>query len=105
MLNYKQIAHKPNLIRNFTGFTQETLMKLIPSFLTAYEEHIKTTDPQRQMPRQRQRGGGRKPTLQTLEDRLLFILFYFKFYPTQEALAFFFGFSFGQANHWIHPVR
>lgn len=104
MLNYQRIAHKPNLIRNFTGFTQEALTALLPSFSTAYDDHLHTKDQHRQTSRQRQQGGGRKPTLQTMADRLLFILFYFKFYPTQEVLAFFFGFSQGQANHWIHRL-
>ena len=104
MLNYQKIANKPHLLRNFTGFTQETFTKLVPSFSRAYENHLETHDRSRAIPRQRQRGGGRKPILQTPEDRLLFILFYFKFYPTQEVLAFFFGFSQGQANHWIHRL-
>jgi len=100
MLNYKKIAGKPNLVRSFTALPSDTLEKLIPSFDVA--EKQKTSA--RNLLRQRQPGGGRKPILSTVEDRLLFILFYFKFYPTQQVLGFFFGISQGQANHWIHRL-
>ncbi len=47
---------------------------------------------------------GRKPVLQKEEDKLFFILFYFKSYPLQEIIAFLFGMSQGQANFWIHTL-
>jgi hypothetical protein len=54
--------------------------------------------------RKRRYGGGRKPHLLTIEDKLLFILFYFKVYPLQEVMAVFFGMSQGRANEWIHKL-
>jgi len=51
--------------------------------------------------RQRVYGGGRKAQLATYEDKLLFILVYFKTYPLQEVLAFHFDMSQGQACQWI----
>ena len=42
--------------------------------------------------------------LLTVADKLLFILFYFKFYPTQEVQGFLFGISQPQANVWIHVL-
>jgi len=36
------------------------------------------------------------------EDKLLFILVYFRLYPTQEVLGFLFGFGQPQANYWVH---
>ena len=38
----------------------------------------------------------------TLEDKLLFILYYVKVYPLQEILAFEFGMGQSTANEWIH---
>jgi len=52
--------------------------------------------------RQRDYGGGRKARLETCEDKLLFILVYFKTYPLQEVLAFHFDMSQSQACEWIH---
>ena len=40
--------------------------------------------------RQRRYGGGRKPRLASMEDKLFFILFYYKVYLLQEVLAFLF---------------
>lgn len=46
--------------------------------------------------------GGRPHALRTMEDRLLFILFYLKTYPLQEVIAYSFGISQGSANILIH---
>jgi len=54
--------------------------------------------------RQRDYGGGRKARLSTHEEKLLFILVYFKTYPLQEVLAFHFDISQGQACQWIHVL-
>ena len=52
--------------------------------------------------RQRQCGAGRsESTLVSLEDKLLFILYYVKVYPLQEMLAFEFGMVQSTANEWI----
>src|SRR5262249_18401930 len=39
-----------------------------------------------------------------IEDKLLFILFYFKVYPLQEVIAFLFDMSQGRANEWLHKL-
>ena len=46
--------------------------------------------------------GGRPYALKTMEDRLLFILFYLKTYPLQEVIAYSFGITQGAANILIH---
>ncbi len=46
---------------------------------------------------------GSRP-LPTPADKLVFRLFSFRQYPTQETLAFLFGFSQGQACQWIHRL-
>ena len=54
--------------------------------------------------RKRRSGAGRKPRLATMEDTLLFILFYYKVYPLQEVLAFLFDTSQGRVNAWMHQL-
>ena len=49
-------------------------------------------------------GGWTQPQLLSMEDKVLFILFYFKIYPLQEVLAFLFDMSQGRANEWIHKL-
>jgi hypothetical protein len=104
MLNYAKIKDKLKIFRSFTGLTLPAFGQLLSDFSRAAEQSGQQQEAQRRQPRQRQRGGGRKPTLGTLEDKLVFILFYFKFYPTQEVLGFLFGLGQPQANEWVHRL-
>ena len=54
--------------------------------------------------RQRARGGGRKAVLAAIENKLLFILFYFRTYPLQTVICVMFGMGQSQANGWIHRL-
>ena len=58
----------------------------------------------RSQPRQRRRGGGRKSAIPTVQDKLLFILVYFRIYPLQVVQGLLFGLSQPQANFWIHRL-
>jgi hypothetical protein len=49
-------------------------------------------------------GGGRKAKLNELADKLLFILVYFRIYPTQAVQGYLFGMGQPQANEWIHRL-
>jgi hypothetical protein len=102
MITYAALANKPRLLQNFTGLTPAAFATLLPSFRQAYSTALRLQDAQRPIPRQRQPGAGRPATLETTADKLLAILFYFKFYPTQELLGFLLGISQPQANVWIH---
>jgi hypothetical protein len=104
MLNYDRIKDKPRILRSLTGLSQEAFKKLVEPFRQAYEQALVQEDAKRSTPRQRRRGGGRKATLKTTEDKLLYILFYFKIYPLQEVQALLFGFGQAQANEWIHRL-
>jgi hypothetical protein len=104
MLNYNRIKDKPRILRSLTGLSQEAFQKLVEPFKQAYEQALVQEDAKRSTPRQRRRGGGRKATLERSEDKLLYILFYFKIYPLQEVQALFFGFGQAQANEWIHRL-
>ncbi len=101
MFTYSKIEAKPSLLQNFTGLSPQAFVKLLKSFEKAYEAALDEQDAARKTARQRARGGGRKPVLATAADKLLFSLFYYKFYPTQEVQGFFFGFGKAQANEWI----
>jgi hypothetical protein len=104
MLNYAKIKAKSRIFRSFTGLTLLAFCHLSSAFAQAQQQVRQQQEVQRRTPRQRQVGGGRKPTLLTVEDQLVFILFYFKFYPTQEVMGFLFGLGQSQANEWIHRL-
>ncbi len=103
MLTYAQVKDKPVVFRSFTSLEVAEFEQLLPAFTQAWQRYVDQEFVEGQE-RQRQPGGGRKPTLGTLEDKLLFILFYLKTYPLQEVIAFLFGMSQGQANVWIHRL-
>lgn len=98
MLTYEKIKNKPRILRSLTGLSPAAFKQLEASSSKGYEQELAQAEGQREKPRQRQPGGGRKATLASIEDKLLFILFYFKFYPIQELLGFLFGLSQPQAN-------
>ena len=54
--------------------------------------------------RERAPGAGRKRKLATPEDRLLFILMYFRCYPTQDLQGLLFDMSQPAAFNWIHKL-
>ena len=54
--------------------------------------------------RARSFGGGRIHTLSTAEEKLFFILFYLKCYPTQDLAAFIFDVDKSQVCRWIQVL-
>ena len=104
MLNYERLKKRSSLFRAFTGQNPKAFHHLLRAVARAYEAWLEEQERQRAQPRQRRRGGGRRGQLPHLADKLLFILFYLRQYPTQEALGLFFGLSQGQANYWIETL-
>lgn len=101
-LSYDELKNKPRILRSLTSLTVKEFEALLVSFSSAWESFVNSTFQRKG--RQRAYGGGRKPTLSQLEDKLLFILVYFRQYPTQEVQGFLFGMSQAQANEWVHRL-
>jgi hypothetical protein len=97
---------KKNLVafQSFTGLSVAAFYELLPSFERAYEDDLDQRDKVRMQKRKRERGGGRKGALYPIEDKLLFILFYFRVYPTQELQGYLFGMGQTQAGEWVHRL-
>ena len=97
---------KKNLVafQCFTGLNLAAFYELLPSFERVYAADLDKRDKERTSKRQRERGGGRNGALPQLEDKLLFILFYFKVYPVQELQGYIFGMGQTQAGQWIHRL-
>jgi hypothetical protein len=104
MISYASLKDKLGVFQSFTGLTLTAFERLLPAFAQAYEADLDQRDQQRGQARQRQRGGGRIGALPTPEDKLVFILFYFKFYPVQVVQGYCFGLGQPQANDWIHRL-
>jgi Helix-turn-helix of DDE superfamily endonuclease len=65
----------------------------------AYQEGISTGQ------RQRKPGGGQKGKLPTVNDKLVFLLYYLKVYPTFDVLGAQFGMSRSKACENVHALR
>jgi hypothetical protein len=102
MLSYCQIQSKPRILKSLTGLSVEEFETLLPSFERAWQAYIQSEFIDQA--RNRRYGGGRKPHLVQSCDQLLFILFYFRHYPTQEVQGFLFGIGQPQANQWVHRL-
>ncbi len=101
MLTYETLKTKPKELRALTGLARREFDELLPVFAQALhvaEEHTRPVP----RPRQRAPGGGRKPSLRTAEDKLLFVLVYTKTYPLQVVQGQLFGMSQSSTNDWIH---
>ena len=104
MMHFEVLKNKAGMMKCLIGLTNTGFMALLPRFEAAYESDLSQRDKQRAGGRQRKRGAGQKGVLTALEDKLVFILFYFRIYPLQMAQGFFFGMGQAQANDWIHRL-
>ena len=102
VFSYHQVQEYPKLFLAMTGLMPTEFQQLLPHFQYAWGQYVQQYYVDRDN-RQRQYGAGRsEATLVTIEDKLLFILYYVKVYPLQEILAFEFGMVQSTANEWIH---
>ena len=102
MFAYDQVKERPKLLLAMTGLIQAEFEHLLLPFQTAWEAYVKQAYVDREG-RQRQYGGGKpEATLVSIEEKLLFILYYVKVSPLQEILAFEFGMVQSTAHEWIH---
>lgn len=76
MLTYDKAMKNPSVLRSLTGFDRSEFEKMLPPFEKAWRGYVEENYI-RDKHRKRKFGGGRKPKLLTVENRLFFILFYF----------------------------
>lgn len=93
-------------LRSLTGVTQQQFDLLLEAFSStferlrqqAYQEGLAAGT------RRRRPGAGRKGALAAMRDKLLFILYYFKAYPTFDVLGAMFGMCRSKANENLHGL-
>lgn len=101
-VTYAELQSKPRTFCSLTGLRVSEFEALLPSFGNAWDDFGRETFEHEG--RKRAVGAGRKAHLKLLEDKLLFILMYFRLYPTQEVQGLLLGMSQAQANQWIHRL-
>ncbi len=99
----EDVRENEKTLLSLTSLKRAEFEMLLPVFERAWDEQ-EAADIEARGDRQRARGGGRKAALAAIEDKLLFILFFFKTSPLQETLGVMFGMSQSRANDWIHRL-
>lgn len=104
MISYTKLLKYPSrILKSCTGLTRAEIEILLPAFKQQLSRHKNRWATVSSELRQRKRGAGKPPILSP-DDLLLFILFYFRVYPTQDMLGFIFGGHQSWACKWIHRL-
>jgi len=86
MLDIQRIRKSDRGMKAVIGLTTKEFETLTHSFATAL-----TKSKQPKKDRKRKEGAGPKHTLKEIEEKLFFVLFYMKCYPTFDVAGFFYG--------------
>lgn len=89
MLKIERVLKQTRLCLALTGLRPEEFLNLLPAFAEALKRK-KQRDYEKNTDRKRNLGGGRKGFIPSVSDKLFFVLFYYKCYPTYDVLAFFY---------------
>lgn len=73
---------------------------LVPDFAWNYAEY----EAKRKPKRKRKIGGGDHGALPSIEEKLFYVLFYLKTYPTFDVASFYVGFVRSKACEWAHRL-
>ena len=102
MVNIKLAFKSDRMMKAITGMTINEFNSLLLSFETQLQIQKKIINKLKK--RKRKEGAGPKPTLDNLEKKLFFILFYIKCYPTFDLAGFYFGVNRSQPFRWFNAL-
>jgi len=88
MINIKRALASNRLMSALVGVTPQEFNDLIPAFSQSYLEEKRKQH--RRSSKERKIGGGRKGFLKTMEEKLFYVLFYHKCYPTYDVASLIF---------------
>ncbi len=94
-----KLLPKPHIFPCVLGITHKQFLRLLPEFskqLRIYERVRYVSELERKRPY----GAGRRATLSTDEEKLFFILFYYKTYPTLYLAEYLFGIDHTNVVRW-----
>jgi hypothetical protein len=92
MISLEKALLSDRRMRALSGLDGPAFLKLEKRFARVLAEEL-ARHTRAGQPRQRAAGAGPKGALPTVRHQLFFILFYFKAYPTQDVMGYFFGLS------------
>jgi hypothetical protein len=100
MVDVERILKHAVALRALTGLDRDEFERLLPPLDKALARAARLN--WQGQPRQRARGAGPKSCLPTAAHKLFFLLFYYKVYPIQHAMAALFGLAQSGVCEWIH---
>lgn len=104
MFRYEELKTQPRKFLSLTSLTVEEFEELLAAFEKAYLKKYPVGKTKAGSIRMRKAGAGRKSSLDSIEQKLLFALVYQKTYPLQSIMGELFGMGQSQANEWIHQL-
>jgi hypothetical protein len=104
MLRYEKLKRNSRRFLALTGLTVKEFKVLLPAFERAYFKVHPVDKTLAGKRRKRHAGGGRTGALDSLEQKLLFVLVYQKTYPVQVLQGEVFELSQARANVWLHRL-
>lgn len=99
--NYIELDNERSL-KSYAGIGSKTYDLLIKEFELSEKERMSVLSGRAN--RKRKSGGGNKSFLSTAADQLLFILNYYKTYPTMDVLATHYGISRASVWNQVHKL-
>ena len=103
MISLDHAKRSDRLMRATTSLTVSEFDELVGRFAVAWAA-VRAAKTAAGAARQRRPGGGRKGCLVSAEQKLFFILLYFKAYPTQDVMGLLFGITQGQVSEWVRQL-
>ena len=102
-MNHQYLLKHPELFQYVIGINYKQFQELLPLFVVT----LSRSDTIRAWSKERVRipGGGRKPTLKTTEEKLFFILLYYKTYPTFRFAQAIFGLDKRNVQLWMRYLQ
>jgi DDE superfamily endonuclease/Helix-turn-helix of DDE superfamily endonuclease len=100
MLQIERLIKDKRLSQAILGISGEKLLNLVGLF----EKALNASKKEKAKTKQRAHGAGQKGKLSTSLEKLIFILFYCKVYPTFDVCAYLFGMDRSQSCRWVHKL-
>lgn len=104
-LRYRDIREKKARVLRLTGFQVGEFEALCIKFAPIWDKFIRSTTLEGKPRKRLVRKERKNSMLPSTEDKLLFLLYEHKNYPTQEVLATQFGMEQPHANKWLKILR
>lgn len=97
---YQAALRTDRMCKALTGLTVAEFKSFVTDFDYYYHEH----EAERKQTRERKIGGGRNSKIESIEEKLFYILWYMKTYPTFDVASFWVGFARSSACTWMHNL-